>query len=461
GPLSLIFWGKTPPRPSSQTRPGPRHYVTSATSSEQTKMAAVAERLDERGVASILESDAAAAASSSSSPPRLSAITPPPPPPPPPEQINNPLLSLPIVAIETVLNFLSYDEISLLRAVCKRMDIICQRILNQGFLRVERYHSLCQRQVKAQLPRRESERRNHSLARHADILAAVETRLSLLNMTFMKYVDSNLCCFIPGKVIDEIYRVLRYVNSTRSPQRAHEVLQELRDISSMAMEYFDEKIVPILKKRLPGADISGRLIGSAPVAGSSTSLTTMSLLAKNTPTRSEMTKVQQQVKVNGASVAALRREVQEARVKQLEQQKQLTDQEQKLLEQTQVIAEQNARLAELEHKLRELMDSSSGSTGAAGAVVPPRGSGAKPGSSSSATSSSSTSLAVASTSAVNGSLLAASAGIGGGGAASSGPATTSLCRDVEGGVTAAAASLKRGRKGADLPRHSKRLRSKK
>lgn len=48
--------------------------------------------------------------------------------------------------------------------------------------------------------RRESERRNHSLARHADILAAVETRLSLLNMTFMKYVDSNLCCFIPGKV---------------------------------------------------------------------------------------------------------------------------------------------------------------------------------------------------------------------------------------------------------------------
>lgn len=140
--------------------------------------------------------------------------------------------------------------------------------------------------------RRESERRNHSLARHADILAAVETRLSLLNMTFMKYVDSNLCCFIPGKVssvfvgvrvvsifvlysfitrlpgflqvIDEIYRVLRYVNSTRAPQRAHEVLQELRDISSMAMEYFDEKIVPILKKKLPGGDLSGRLIGSAP-----------------------------------------------------------------------------------------------------------------------------------------------------------------------------------------------------
>lgn len=61
--------------------------------------------------------------------------------------------------------------------------------------------------------------------------------------------------------------MLRYVNSTRAPQRAHEVLQELRDISSMAMEYFDEKIVPILKKKLPGADLSGRLIGSAPGNG--------------------------------------------------------------------------------------------------------------------------------------------------------------------------------------------------
>ncbi|XP_068597444.1 F-box only protein 28 [Brachionichthys hirsutus] len=352
---------------------------------------------------------------------------------PPPDQ-DNPLLGLPIVAIEAVLNLLSYDEISLLRSVCKRMDTICQRVLNQGFLKVERYHSLCQRQVKAQLPRRESERRNHSLARHADILAAVETRLSLLNMTFMKYVDSNLCCFIPGKVIDEIYRVLRYVNSTRAPQRAHEVLQELRDISSMAMEYFDEKIVPILKKKLPGADLSGRLIGSAPVAGPSTSLTTMSLLAKNTPSRSEMTKVQQQVKVNGASMTVLRREMQEIRVKQLEQQKQLQDQEQKLLEQTQVIGEQNARLAELEHKLRELMDNSTAAM-----------EGRRPGT---AAPSAPGGAAVSST------VPGTSGSVSGSGATAAG----SLPRESE---REAGSSLKRTRKSADHPRQSKRLRSKK
>ncbi|NXU78999.1 FBX28 protein, partial [Oreotrochilus melanogaster] len=254
--------------------------------------------------------------------------------------------------------------------VCKRMDLVCQRMLNQGFLKVERYHNLCQKQVKAQLPRRESERRNHSLARHADILAAVETRLSLLNMTFMKYVDSNLCCFIPGKVIDEIYRVLRYVNSTRAPQRAHEVLQELRDISSMAMEYFDEKIVPILKRKMPGSDVSGRLIGTAPVfskvPGPSAALTTMQLFSKQNPSRQEVTKLQQQVKANGTGLTALKREISELRIKVQEQQKQLQDQDQKLLEQTQIIGEQNARLAELERKLREVMESTVGNSSGSG-----------------------------------------------------------------------------------------------
>ena len=64
-------------------------------------MAAVVERVD--GCVGSLDSDAVS--------PRQST-----PPPDQPHQ-NNPLLGLPIVAIETILNFLSYDEISLLRSV--------------------------------------------------------------------------------------------------------------------------------------------------------------------------------------------------------------------------------------------------------------------------------------------------------------------------------------------------------
>lgn len=51
-------------------------------------------------------------------------------------------------------------------------------------------------------------------------------------------------------MIDEIYRVLRFINNNPSPPRVHELLQELRDISSMAMEYFEEKVAPNLKQRL-------------------------------------------------------------------------------------------------------------------------------------------------------------------------------------------------------------------
>ncbi|KAM6139086.1 F-box only protein 28 isoform 1-T1 [Phoenicopterus ruber ruber] len=357
-------------------------------------MAAPEERLLSDGEGGALGSARLSPPPVSESPEALAPLEPPP--------QSNTLMGLPIVAIESILSFLSYDETSQLRLVCKRMDLVCQRMLNQGFLKVERYHNLCQKQVKAQLPRRESERRNHSLARHADILAAVETRLSLLNMTFMKYVDSNLCCFIPGKVIDEIYRVLRYVNSTRAPQRAHEVLQELRDISSMAMEYFDEKIVPILKRKMPGSDVSGRLIGTAPgtllkptfpssnssmvlvlrksdskeawkinsfllkIPGPSAALTTMQLFSKQNPSRQEVTKLQQQVKANGTGLTALKREISELRIKVQEQQKQLQDQDQKLLEQTQIIGEQNARLAELERKLREVMESTVGNSSGSG-----------------------------------------------------------------------------------------------
>lgn len=79
-------------------------------------------------------------------------------------------------------------------------------------------------------------------------------------MTYTKYIDLNLCCFIPGKIIDEVLNVLKLVASTTKPLRAHEVLQELRDISSMAIDHFDEKIAPVLKKSF--CDISSQKFGS-------------------------------------------------------------------------------------------------------------------------------------------------------------------------------------------------------
>lgn len=86
----------------------------------------------------------------------------------------------------------------------------------------------------------------------------------MLSMTYTKYIDMNLCCFIPGKIIDEVLNILRLVSDTTSSSRqlrAHEVLQELRDISSMAIDHFDEKIVHILKKSF--CDLSAQKFGSS------------------------------------------------------------------------------------------------------------------------------------------------------------------------------------------------------
>ena len=50
-------------------------------------------------------------------------------------------------------------------------------------------------------------------------------------MTFGKYIDANLCCFIPGKIIDEIYNVLGILKTKCDPPSTYEVLQ-VREHSS-------------------------------------------------------------------------------------------------------------------------------------------------------------------------------------------------------------------------------------
>jgi F-box protein 28 len=84
------------------------------------------------------------------------------------------------------------------------------------------------------------------------VLTCIETRLSMLSMTYQKHMQNGSACFIPGKIIDECYRIIRSISGDNEQTirnlRAHEILQELRDISSMAIEHFDEKIVPDIRR---------------------------------------------------------------------------------------------------------------------------------------------------------------------------------------------------------------------
>jgi F-box protein 28 len=96
------------------------------------------------------------------------------------------LLQLPPELLATILSHCSYDHASQLRLVggwperdmsgvyaqvCRRLNMYACEYLNSGFYKVEQCHGRLMTYVKSHLPRRESERRCHSLARHNDILA--------------------------------------------------------------------------------------------------------------------------------------------------------------------------------------------------------------------------------------------------------------------------------------------------
>ncbi|XP_072165573.1 F-box only protein 28-like [Diadema setosum] len=254
------------------------------------------------------------------------------------------LQSVPDVVLSHVLSYLSYERISQLRSLCRRFNRIGQQVLNQGFTKLDRYHSQCAKELKAQLPRRESERRMHPLARHCDILSAVETRLSLLAMTYTKYIDLQLCCFIPGKVIDEAFRVLHLVKTTKDPPRTHELLQELRDLSSMAMEHFDEKIVPDLKKK---SGVEVRLSNLANHSLSSLTSRSLKVNTLSTPpgSREQFTKLHSQYKATLASFNSHKRELQACKNELQEVRKAADEQSRKLTQQQQLTAELSSRLA--------------------------------------------------------------------------------------------------------------------
>nr|XP_039254904.1 F-box only protein 28-like [Styela clava] len=153
--------------------------------------------------------------------------------------------AIPDEIIRHILHYLPYDEVSKSRMICRRFNTLGGQVLNDGFRRVRLFHTQCLKEIKDELPRRESERRKHHLYPRHDVLQAIETRLSLLRMTYSRLISVGSICFIPGKVLDELFRILGIVQERGTPiQNSLPLLREMRDISSMAMEHFEEEILP-------------------------------------------------------------------------------------------------------------------------------------------------------------------------------------------------------------------------
>ncbi|VDD87496.1 unnamed protein product [Enterobius vermicularis] len=165
------------------------------------------------------------------------------------------LLELPTEIISYIFEYLSYEQLSIYRAVCKTFDTIAQSKLNIAFKRLNLELESAMQEVKRMLPKRESKRRYHPLARISETYSVLETRFALLNMTFKRYIEDGASCFIAGKILDEAFCVLHYlgrcVKKKEQPEDAQDLLKDIRDYSSMAIEYFDDHIAPTLQTSDP------------------------------------------------------------------------------------------------------------------------------------------------------------------------------------------------------------------
>ncbi|KOX80708.1 F-box only protein 28 [Melipona quadrifasciata] len=268
----------------------------------------------------------------------------------PPSDSNLNLLDLPVEILEKIFSYLDYNTVAHLRPICHQMDRVCGSILNSTFQKLQaqiRFQA-----IKAQMPRRESARRNHPLACESDIIETLHMRLTLLQMSFGKHIERKHCCFFPGEILDEVYRILHYIKVTPKLARPYKVTDELFDLSTMAMEYFKEHIEPTLPE-IPyfGADfldLAGTFSSSSNVNKpfmclDSTPLTVGTgspphssddpgLLESNvSPPQSNMVlrkrirKIKQGMKRYNSQLTLMRRDLRSCKAKIAEQQKQIVE----------------------------------------------------------------------------------------------------------------------------------------
>ncbi|CAG0919756.1 unnamed protein product [Notodromas monacha] len=141
------------------------------------------------------------------------------------------------------------------QVVNRMFNSVCGDILTAGLQKVsDRLESLL-REIKHQLPKRESGRMNHPLAEHLRMLNVLDSRITFLKMTYRRFMEANLCPFIPGKVLDEMVFVLDMVGTKKKLVAADKVMDSLRDYSSMAIEHFEDEIAPIFTSEQKDLDV--------------------------------------------------------------------------------------------------------------------------------------------------------------------------------------------------------------
>ncbi|XP_037040071.1 F-box only protein 28 isoform X2 [Bradysia coprophila] len=268
------------------------------------------------------------------------------------------LLDLPIEILDKVFSYVGYKQCAQMRGVSQQMNQVCKGILNSTFQKLQTQLQNRFQNVKKIMPRRESARRSHPSAGECDLVETCHMRLSLLQMTFGKHIDRNHICFFPGSILDEVYNILNYIRTTPKLGRPYIIIEELFDLSTMAMEYFKEHLESTLPEiayfNKDFLDFGKHSTTSTRKVSSSHSSSMPSPPQTNMVLRKGIRKIKQGMKRYNNQLTVLRNDLRFCKKKSTEQTKQLTEMQKLLAEQQKQTHEYAARLDESEKKYEEM-----------------------------------------------------------------------------------------------------------
>ena len=139
---------------------------------------------------------------------------------------------------------MTFKEISTVRLVCRRLNELSAAQLNSNFRRIQNNVSDRFQRIESQMPRRRSARRTPFLPPEYDIIIDIQLRFTTLQLYFGKYIERGQICFFPGEILDETSRIL----ATKTLDWSNVDLDELCDLTTMAVEFFEKNIEPTLPK---------------------------------------------------------------------------------------------------------------------------------------------------------------------------------------------------------------------
>ncbi|KAJ6645885.1 F-box only protein 28 [Pseudolycoriella hygida] len=267
------------------------------------------------------------------------------------------LLNLPMEILDKIFSYVGYKQCAQMRGVSQQMNQICSGILNSTFQKLQTQLQNRFQNVKKVMPRRESARRSHPSAGECDIVETCHMRLSLLQMTFGKHIDRNHICFFPGSILDEVYNILNYIRTTPKLGRPYIIIEELFDLSTMAMEYFKEHLEPTLPEI---AYFNKDFLNFGKHSATSTRKVSSSHSSLPSPPQTNMVlrkgirKIKQGMKRYNNQLTVLRNDLRFCKKKSTEQTKQLSEMQKLLAEQQKQTHEYAARLDESEKKYEEM-----------------------------------------------------------------------------------------------------------